>query len=148
MFIFKFLAVLNYRRQLVNAREQEFAQSKRTWEREREKLEHFYALWQQALKEWRFSHQRNVGINEIQLYLRYTHGLKKDISAQAEKVKQCLEEVEKKREVLLEASKSKEIMEKLEEQNRKVYLQEQSSKEKKFIDEVSVQRFSPKGNNQ
>lgn len=145
MFTFKFQAVLNYRRQLEEARQQEFAGSKRQWEQARQKLEHYHGLWQQCIAQWRISQKSKPTINEIGLYRLYMQGLKNDINKQAAQVKHCLQEMEKKRVALLQASSAKKIMEKLKEKSRLQFLQEQIKREQKFINEVGLRQSYKRG---
>lgn len=144
MFQFKFESVLNYRRQIEDTCQQDFAISKNQWETETRKLEDYYELWKKCLFEWRGIQGDSVSIREIDLYQKYMLRLKSEITKQAERVKDCLQEMEEKREILLGAIKDKKMMEKLEEYHMTSYRRDQANREKKFVDDIATKRFNYK----
>lgn len=145
MFRFKFEAILNYRKQIEDACQQDFARSKKQWEKEREKLGRHYELWEKSMEEWRATQKDSVSILEVDLYQKYMVRLKREVREQLERVRDCLEKMGKKRDILLNARKDKKIMERLEEYHFTEYSKDRSKKEKKFFDEVATQRFNLKG---
>ena len=142
MFQFKFTSVLNYRRQIEDVRQQEFAQSKRLWEQEKSLLEQYHELWRTCLSEWRIRQRDAVEILEVELYQRYMLRLREEIRRQAEKVKECLVIMDEKREVLLHAQKERKALDKLREYHFSEYRTAMLRKETGFLDEIATQRFN------
>jgi len=137
---------LTYRKQLEDVCQQDFARSKRVWEEERSVLERYYEHWKHRMEQWRERQKGLLSTCELDLYHKYMLGKKVEIRQQAEKVKQCFEDMEQKRERLLSARKEKKIMEKLREQHLADFTAGKSGKEKKFLDALATQSFNFKGN--
>ncbi|MEI6127187.1 MAG: flagellar export protein FliJ [Pseudomonadota bacterium] len=148
MFQFKFKSVLTYRQQIEDVCQQEFAQSKNLWQKEKDKLEHYFALWKKCLDEWRVRQVDGVIILELELYQRYMLRLREEIRRQAEIVKECVRILDEKRAILLNAQKDKKMMEKLKEYHHEEYKAAELKKETKFLDEVATQRFNIKSRKQ
>lgn len=145
MFEFKFKAVLNYRRQLEEVCQQEFAQKKNTWINELQKLEELYELWKKYITEWRSIQKGTISVWALELYQKHMLTLKDEIENQAERVRQCVQAMEEQREKLLQAVKDKKVIEKLEEYHFTEYSRQQRKKETKFLDDIATQRFNIKG---
>ncbi len=145
MFQFKLQTLLNYRRQREETFQQEFAEIKQTWEEQRETLKKYHDQWKECIDGWRSIQNESLSILEISLYQKYMLRLKHEIIQQADKVKDCLQKMDKMREILLSARKDKKIIEKLQENHLNEYRMDQLKKEKKFLDEVATQRFNLKG---
>ncbi len=145
MFTFKLKAVLDYRRQIEDTCQQQFALSKQKWEAEKQKLEQFYEAWKNCLVEWRRMQQDTVSVAAVDMYQKYMLRLRHEITDQAERVKKCLEDLDQKREILMNARKEKKMLENLEESQYLLYRKELKEKEQKFMDEVATQRFNIKG---
>lgn len=142
MFQFKLGAVLNYRRQVEDIRQQELARSREEWEKETRRLEGFYEQWKLFIEDWRAKQKNMVSVKKLELYHRYMLGLKIQIEHQAERVRQCLADMDAKRQSLLSASKDKKMMEKLEEYHFAAYRKELDDRERKFNDEVATKLFN------
>jgi len=145
MFKFKFAPILNYRKQREETVQQEFAASKELWTQERLKLESYYASWKRNMNQWRDNQHGVLSIQELDLYRTYFLNLKSQIDHQIKKVRQCVEEMEKRRLLLLDARKEKKRLERLQEKHLDEYACEQKKKEQKFLDEIATQRFMIKG---
>ncbi len=145
MYTFKLKAVLEYRRQIEDARQQEFAAVMQVWEREREKLEHYHKSWRACLLEWRSMQEKSVSIASVDMYQKYMLRLRHEINGQAERVKKCVAEVDEKRNILLQAQKERKMMETLEESELLHYRKELADRERKYYDEIATQRFNRKG---
>jgi flagellar FliJ protein len=145
MFQFKFTSVLNYRRQIEDVRQQEFAESKRLWEQEVTLLEQFHALWRTCLAEWRIRQNDAVEILEVELYQRYMLRLREEIRRQAEKVKERLAIMDGKRDILLQAQKERKVLDKLREYQHSEYRAAMLKKETAVLDEIATQRYNARG---
>lgn len=148
MFQFKLQSVLSYRQQIEDVCQQEFAQSKKAWEKEKEKLEHYFSLWKTCLDEWRARQRDGVIILELELYQRYMLRLREEIRRQAEIVREYMRILDEKREILLNAQKDKKMMEKLREYHHAEYKKNELKKETKFLDAIATQRFNMKSHKQ
>ena len=145
MFKFKLETLLNYRQILEDSCHQEFSQSKKIWQNQRQALINYNEQWKKCMEELRTIQNKFMSIHEISLYQKYMVKLKHEIFQQAERVRSALDMMEKNREKLLVAQKDKKIMEKIKDKSQKEYMTEQVKIERKFLDEISTLRFNPKG---
>lgn len=142
MYDFKFKTILKYKKQIEDTRQQEFAESKNKWVVEREKLEQCYDRWQQYIRDWRNAQKGSLSIIEVDLYQDYMVSLKQQMRAQTEIVRSCLTEMDKKREVLLDAVKDRKTLEQLEQKEKEAYLEKHKKLESGFLDEIASIRFN------
>ena len=84
-----------------------------------------------------------VNVADVLLDIAYISSLSEEIAAQQRKIVQRTEEVERKRQMLVEASKDKKMLERIRERRYLAYLQEANRAEQAVIDEIA-QRDSPR----
>jgi len=147
MFQFKLEAVLNYRKQIEDVRQQELARSKEAWERETLRLEDYFKRWKLFIEDWRTKQRDMVSVKKAELYHRYMLGLKLQIEQQAERVRQCLADMEVKRQVLLSAARDKKMIEKLEEYHLAAYRKDLDDQERKLNDEAATKLYNYRESN-
>jgi len=142
MYKFKFKSILKYKKQVEDAQQQIFAVSKNKWLIERDKLEVCYERWLKYIDDWREAQKGSLSIIEVDLYQDYMMALKQQMRAQSEIVKSCVDELDKKRLILLEAVKERKTLEQLEEKSLNEYLDRHKKIERKFLDEITSIRFN------
>jgi len=142
MYEFKFKTILKYKKQVEDTLQQDFAAAKNEWFIEREKLEQYYVRWQKYIKDWRNAQKGSLSIIEVDLYQDYMVALKQQMRSQSEIVKSRLAEMDKKREILMNAVKERKTLEQLEEKELAAYLQNQKKRENNFLDEITSIRFN------
>lgn len=81
-----------------------------------------------------------IDASELQLYSSFHQRQKRTIEEQREVVQQLDQEVDSRRDLLLEASKEKKVLEKFRDRKMDLIHQEQALKERKFLDELSLRR--------
>ncbi len=86
--------------------------------------------------------QKRINPAKMDLIYRYLKKVERDIDAQQGRVSDVQNEMEKKRQILLDASKERKILEKLKDRKRTDYLSDLSKKEQKTLDEISATQFS------
>ncbi len=142
MYEFKFKTILRYKQQIEDTLQQDFASSKNKWLSERDKLEICYERWMKYIEDWREAQKGNLSIVEVDLYQDYMVALKQQMRAQTEIVKTCVEEMDQKRFVLLEAVKERKTLEQLEEKQLKEHVSRTKKMESGFLDEIASIRFN------
>lgn len=86
--------------------------------------------------------QKRINPATMDMIYRYLKKLEADIDTQQGKVSDVKDEMEKKRQVLLDAAKERKILEKLKDRKKSDYLSDLSKKEQKTLDEISAVKFS------
>ena len=142
MYEFKFETILKYKKQVEDSLQQDFAASKKRWSIERDKLETCYERWQKYINDWREAQKGTLSIIEVDLYQDYMVALKQQMTAQSEVVKSCLEDMDKKRCLLLEGVKERKILEQLNEKYLGEYLDRHKKHENEFFDDLATIRFN------
>jgi flagellar FliJ protein len=142
---FRLKTVLDYRRQVEDICQKDFAQSKREWQRQRDILQQGYDHWKESMDRWRKMQQNRLTVWEMDMYQKYMLYLRRELSEQAQRVKKSLDTMDKKRSRLLNAQKEKKKLETLEENHLKNYIRFLSEQEKKFVDDIAMQRFNERG---
>lgn len=142
MFRFRFASVLNVRKLKEETLQQIFSQSHRVWQEERKKLENLYTEWMAYLEKWRNLQNQTVQVETLNLYQQYMKTFKMRITMQTMRVNECREDMERKRQKMIEATKEKKIMDRLKENHLHRYLKEEAKKEQKFMDEAGTRSFN------
>ncbi len=145
MFKFAYKSVLDYRQQIEDIKQQDFSRHRRILEREQRKLEEIYLHWQTNMQNWREQQKQSFSIASIELYQKYMVMLKLKIAEQAQRVKELLDEVDKKRAEVVEAQKNRKVIEFIEKKERDHYVKEYRKKETKQLDDLAVQGFVYRG---
>ncbi|MDY6949914.1 MAG: flagellar export protein FliJ [Thermodesulfobacteriota bacterium] len=85
---------------------------------------------------------KGLAVSEVSLYVRFIELLSGNVTKQKETVRIVQEQVEKKREDLIEATKKKKILERLKDKALRTYEQVLRKKEEKFLNEVGINQFN------
>lgn len=83
-----------------------------------------------------------VAISEISLYVRFIEQLSGNMTKQEETVRIVQEQVDNKRQELIEVTKKKKILERLKEKTLRAYEQILRKKEEDFLNEVGINQFN------
>jgi flagellar FliJ protein len=137
---FELEQVLTYRREMEKLRTQEFAaarqeldQAQRELQREQELVELLNHEFQQC--------QGNIGcIDDLKMYTDFFARKREEIRQHKENIEQLDQVVNEKRADLLEASKEKKVLESLKERKAEEFRMETATKERNFLDEISIQK--------
>lgn len=141
---FELEQVLGYRREMEKLRKQEFATSRESFERANDLLRRGEELIEGLSEEFRSRQQELGSIDEIRMYLDFFKRKREDIKNQKDLVQQLDIAMNERREDLLEASKEKKVLESLKERKAREFGLILGQKERKFLDEISVQKKAGK----
>ena len=134
--------VLSHRKTLEENLQKEMAVCKRLLANEKKRLWIFEKSRTNLLKEMQQKQQENITISEIILYLSFIEQLSKDLEKQKERVSEFENEMEQKREDLVEAMKNRKTLEKLRDKGLDAYRQDMMRKEQGFMDEMAINGFN------
>ncbi len=138
MFRFRLQSVLDFRKQIEEKSLGEFADIKRRLDHELERLYHMMEDRKKVT-----DHVNTIGRGEIRpadiaLYTSYIRRLKEEEQKQNEVVKKVENELEAKRNVLVEAVKERKIIENIREHQFEAYKSEMHKRERKELDERGI----------
>lgn len=137
---FELEQVLGYRREMEKLRKQEFATSKQDLDQANDDLRREEEQVDVLSEEFR-SRQKELGcIDEMKMYSDFFNRKREEIKNQKERVEQLDIIMNEKRGDLLEASKDKKVLESLKERKSREFRLEMELKERKFLDELSIQK--------
>jgi flagellar FliJ protein len=138
--IFELEQVLTYRREMEKLRKQEFAAARQVLEQASQELMREEDLVNLLTKEFQRCQQEIVCIDDMQLYTNFFARKREEIKQQKERI-ECLDVfANEKRSDLMEASKDKKVLESLKEKKAVEFRQEMATKERNFLDEISIQK--------
>ncbi len=142
-FVFRFQALLDTKKHFEEKYENELALMMRKQHDEEVRLEEM----EQRLIRCREEHVNNTEttIEEICRYRNYFDKLHNDIERQVETIDKAAEEVEAKREKLIEVRKEKLALEKLMEKDYRKYQEDMMMWERKFLDEIGTIGYIRRG---
>jgi len=109
---------------------------------EQQKLKDYKNNRSALLGELEQKQSHGVAISEISLYVRFIEQLSGNMTKQEETVRIVQEQVDKKRQDLIEATKKKKILERLKEKALRAYEQLLRKKEEDFLNEVGINQFN------
>jgi flagellar FliJ protein len=141
---FELEQVLGYRREMEKLRKQEFATSREDLEQASDVLRRGEELVNGLSEEFRNRQQELGCIDEIRMYQDFFKRKREDIKNQKDLVLQLDVAMNERREELLEASKEKKVLESLKERKAREFELMMGQKERKFLDEISVQKKASK----
>ena len=138
--IFELEQVLIYRREMEKLRKQEFAAAKQGLEQADQELKREEELVKLLSNEY-VRCQQDIGcIDDIRMYSDFFARKREEIRLQKERI-ECLDQIAtEKRFDLMEASKEKKVLESLKEKKAAEFRQETATKERNFLDEISIQK--------
>ena len=142
MYNFNLESVLRHRKLVEENLQKELAILRLSLVDEREKLRNFKESRSKFLEELKRKQEEGTTISDVFLYLPFIEQLSKDIEKQKKNVLELENDVEQKRQDLVEATKKKKTLEKLKDKGLKAYKQEMTKDEQEFMNEVAVNRFN------
>ncbi len=92
----------------------------------------------------RCQNESSAGASQFCIYVRYLQRLELEIGAHRKNLAGIEEEVDSRRDSLLEAVKKRKALEKLKEKGLKAYISGLDREEQKFINEIAINRFGAK----
>ncbi len=138
--IFELEQVLVYRREMEKLRKQEYATAQRGLAQANQELEREEDLVELLTQEFQNCHQEIGCIDDMRMYSDFFARKREEIKLQKERIEHLDQITNEKRSDLLEASKEKKVLESLKEKKALVFRQEMATKERNFLDEISVQK--------
>ena len=100
-------------------------------------LDRLKAVYREAMIQMEAHTEDQVNVADVLLDIAYISNLSEQMAAQQRKIAQRTEEVERKRQTLVEASKDKKMLERIREHRYSAYLQEAGRAEQAVIDEIA-----------
>lgn len=137
---FKLEQVLVYRREMEKLRKQEYATAKQGLEKANQELEREEDLVSVLTREFQRCHQDIGCIDDMRMYSDFFARKREEIKQQKEQIEQLDQISSEKRSNLLEASKEKKVLESLKEKKTMEFRQQMATKERNFLDEISIQK--------
>ncbi|MEI6206271.1 MAG: flagellar export protein FliJ [Desulfuromonadales bacterium] len=137
---FELEQVLGYRREMEKLRKQDFATSKQNLEKASTDLRRGEEQVSELSEEFRCRQQELGCIDEMRMYSDFFNRKRVEIKYQKVLVEQLDLVLNERREDLLEASKDKKVLESLKVRKTREFLLEMEQKERKFLDEISIQK--------
>lgn len=137
---FELEQVLMYRREMEKLRKQEFSAAKQGLEQADQELMHEKGLVDLLTKEFHHCQQEIKCIDDIRMYADFFARKREEIKQLQERVEQLDVIMNEKRSDLMEASKEKKVLESLKEKKADEFRQEMATKERNFLDEISIQK--------
>ena len=138
--IFELEQVLVYRREMEKLRKQEFAVSKQVLEQADQELKREEELVEILTQEFQRCQQDIECIDDMRMYSDFFARKRETIGQQKEQIEQLGRIMNEKRSDLMEASKEKKVLESLKEKKAAEFKQEMATKERNFLDEISIQK--------
>lgn len=138
--IFELEQVLVYRREMEKVRTREFAVAKQSLEHASTELQREEELVMILTEEFHRCQQKIACIDDLRMYADFFSRKRGEIKQQKERV-ECLDlAMNEKRSDLMVASKEKKVLESLKEKKATEFRQEMATKERNFLDEISIQK--------
>jgi len=137
---FELEQVLKYRVDMERQRSQEFAMAKQNFENAADILVLKETQMEQIRNEFFQRHGELENIEELRMYANFFSRTRDEIVNQKEQVAILINEVNDRREILLDASKDKKALESLKEKKAHEFRQTMNLKERTFMDEISIQK--------
>lgn len=137
---FELEQVLVYRREMEKLRKQEFAAAKQGLELANKELEREEELVKLLTDEFQSCQQEIGCIDDMRMYSDFFARKREQIKQQKERVNHLDGIMNEKRSDLMEASKEKKVLELLKEKKAEEHRQYMATKERDFLDEISIQK--------
>jgi flagellar FliJ protein len=137
---FKLEQVLTYRREMEKLRKQEFLAARQKLELADEELQREEGAVALLNAEFQRCQQEIECIDEMRMYSDFFARKREEIKQQKELIAELDEAMNEKKSGLLEASKEKKVLESLKEKKAEEFRKEMATKERNFLDEISIQK--------
>ncbi len=139
---FKLEALRRYRQFEEDRLQKELADAQRVVEQAQELLKAHMALRQKTEHEFRKSSQSGEALaSQAAMYRSYLQRLSGEILVRHQQVQGAEKACEKARNALLDAMKRRKALDRLKEKGEQAFMAELDSQERKFINEMAIQRF-------
>jgi flagellar protein FliJ len=142
MFRFRLESVLNARKAFEDTLLREFSEKKRNLEKEAGLLEALKEERRASIECLREMQDREVTAADIGMYVSYIEFLHGRVDSQQAVVVMAQDAVEAKRQEVVEAVKKRKMLENLKKRQRREYEITNELRERKVLDEMSLQGFS------
>src|SRR6266568_3898506 len=126
--------VLNYRKEIEKVSKVEFATAKNAFDLASERLQREEDKARALARELNDKQSTGILAKDLQLYADFTRKQSNDIKQQRRTVDSLDQKVTEKREELLCAAKEKKVLESFKDKQLKAFSQQQSEKERNFLD--------------
>jgi flagellar FliJ protein len=146
MYKFTLEPVLNHRKIIEEELQKELADLKRRLVDEKRKLETYERAKSRSLAELQQKQEEGITAPEILLYESFIERLSRDLDKQKERVLGAEQKVDQKLEDLVAATKRRKTLDKLKEKGLEKYRRELLKNEQDFLNEVAVNRFNRRMN--
>lgn len=137
---FELEQVLTYRREMERVRKQEFAVARQQLEYANHELKREEELVDLLTQEFQRCQHEMPCIDDLRMYSDFFGRKREEIKLQKEQIEQLDGVMNEKRADLLEASKDKKVLESLKQKKAEEFKQEMATKERNFLDEISIQK--------
>lgn len=137
---FKLQQVLVYRSEMEKVRKQEFAASKQVLEQADQELKREEELVDILTQEFQRCQRDIECIDDMRMYSNFFARKRETIGQQKEHIEQLSRIMNEKRSDLMEASRERKVLESLKEKKAAEFRQEMATKERNFLDEISIQK--------
>jgi len=138
--IFELEQVLVYRREMEKLRKQEFAAARQALEQANQKLKREEDVMHLLSEEFR-RNQQDIGcIDDMRMYANFFVRKRQEINCHKEHVESLDLAANEKRSDLMGASKEKKVLESLKEKKAAEFKRYMATKERDFLDEISIQK--------
>lgn len=137
---FELEQVLMYRREMEKLRKQELSAAKHILEQANHELKREEELVGLLTREFKQCQQDLGCIDDMRMYADFFYRKRGEIKRQKEQIESLDKVMNEKRSDLMEASKEKKVLESLKEKKSAEFRQEMATKERNFLDEISIQK--------
>ncbi len=138
--VFELEQVLVYRREMEKLRKQEFAVAKLGLDQANHELQREEDIVVLLTQEFQRC-QNNLGcIDDVRMYSHFFTRKREEIKQHKGRVEHLDLVMNEKRSDLMDASKDKKVLESLKEKKTAEFKQEMATKERNFLDEISIQK--------
>lgn len=141
-FRFRFQSVLRYREVIEDTKKREFGAALDHLRHEEERLQTINGVISNHERTTEESSSGRISVRDLQHRYNFARHLDREREVQEAAIQTAVDEAEKRRQILVEATKQKKIFERIKERDHEAYQAEVRHEEQKTIDEVSTQRFS------
>ena len=139
---FKLEALRQYRSFQEETQQKEMAEAQRTRDQQAQKLEGLINLRKQTEEDLKSKQKESITGPYLTIYNDYLNQLESDIFSQRYKLLDAEKNLKSKREALLTAMQKRKTLDKLKEKGLKAHMENLSSEEEKFINEMAISRFT------
>lgn len=135
-FRFGLESVLDYRRQVLDGRQGEYARALDRVHQQEAKVAQAQARYRELNRKFREEAAAGITILDAMTYEEGLRLLEREIARETQRLEACRRTAEEKRQQMIEAHKDKTVLERLREKKLEDYSKEAQKSEERFIDEL------------